>query len=157
MPTITALKMGRGKRTLVFLDGRFAFALEADVAAGLSVGADLTWNVTKLTTLKLGVGRAVHETTQQDSSGYFSTDVDVSADHELLRNLIISLAAGFGRNEYQGIDREDDRLSFSLAGKYMLNRKFYITLQYGYDGRDSNLAGSDYDKNTVMLRLRGQL
>lgn len=42
MPTITALKTGRGKRFLVFLDGRFAFALEADVAAGLAVGTELS-------------------------------------------------------------------------------------------------------------------
>jgi regulatory protein len=42
MPTITALKRGRGKRLLVFLDGRFAFAVEAEVAAGLAVGAELS-------------------------------------------------------------------------------------------------------------------
>jgi regulatory protein len=42
MPTITALKWGRGKRFLVFLDGRLAFTLEADVAAGLAVGAELS-------------------------------------------------------------------------------------------------------------------
>ncbi|MEE9203234.1 MAG: regulatory protein RecX [Dehalococcoidia bacterium] len=42
MPTITALKRGRGRRFLVFLDGRFAFALEAEVAAGLAVGAELS-------------------------------------------------------------------------------------------------------------------
>lgn len=42
MPTITALKKGRGRRTLVFLDGSFAFGLEGEVAVGLAVGAELS-------------------------------------------------------------------------------------------------------------------
>lgn len=42
MPTITALKRGRGRCILLFLDGAFAFALEREVAAGLAVGAELS-------------------------------------------------------------------------------------------------------------------
>ncbi|MDP7239723.1 MAG: regulatory protein RecX [Dehalococcoidia bacterium] len=42
MPTVTALKRGRGNRFMVYLDGHFAFALRAEAAVGLAVGNEIS-------------------------------------------------------------------------------------------------------------------
>ena len=124
---------------------------------GATAGLDLTWNVTKLTTLGFGVARAIAETTQIDASGNFQTNFDASVDHELLRNLILGARAGISFQDYEGIDRNDETATFGVSGKYLLSRNFYISLGYEYFQRDSDVSGSDYDKNVVMLRLRAQL
>lgn len=124
---------------------------------GATAGLDLTWNVTKLTTLGFGVARTIAETTQIDASGNFQTNFDASVDHELLRNLILSARASLSIQEYEGIDRNDEVAKFAISGKYLLSRNFYISLGYKYSQRESDASGSDYDKNVVMLRLRAQL
>ena len=124
---------------------------------GATAGIDLTWNVTKLTTLKFGVEREIEETTERNASGYFRTDFDASVDHELLRNLILGARAGYSLQDYEGIDRDDEVFRFALSGKYLLSRNFYISLGYEYSRRESDDAGSDYEKNVVMLRLKAQL
>ena len=124
---------------------------------GVTAGVDMTWNVTKLTTLGFGVARTIAETTQTGASGYFQSNFDASVDHELLRNLILGARASLSYQDYEGIDRDDEVANFAVSGKYLLSRNFYISLGYDYSQRESDAAGADYDKNVVMLRLKGQL
>jgi hypothetical protein len=124
---------------------------------GVTGGVDLTWNVTKLTTLKFGVSRTIEETTQIGASGYFRTDFDAAVDHELLRNLILSGRAGVSLQDYEGIARDDELAAFAISGKYLLNRNLYLSLGYEYTQRESDAAGADYDRNVVMVRARVQL
>lgn len=124
---------------------------------GVGAGLDLTWNATSLTTVKAGINRGISETTLSSASGNLTTALNASVDHELLRNLILSGRLGVSRDEYEGTSREDDYLRAGVGGKYMLNRNFYLTLQYDYITRDSSNAGSDYDRNVVFLRLKAQM
>lgn len=120
-------------------------------------GLDLTWNVTPLTTVIGGFTREVSETTLAAASGTLKTEYKVSVDHELLRNLILSARAAMSTEEFEGIAREDDYLNAGIGAKYMLNRNFSLVLDYDYEERDSNVAGSDYETNKILLRLRAQL
>ena len=120
-------------------------------------GLDLTWNVTPLTTVKGGFSREVAETTLTAASGTLTTEYRVSADHELLRNLILSARASMSTEEFEGVSREDDYIKAGFGAKYMLNRNFSLVLDYDYSRRDSNVAGSDNDINKILLRLRAQL
>ena len=74
-----------------------------------------------------------------------------------MRNLILGVRAGLSFQDYEGIDRNDEVANFAVSGKYLLSRNFYISLGYEYSQRESDAAGSDYDKNIVMLRLKAQL
>lgn len=124
---------------------------------GATGGVDLTWNPTKLTTLEFGVARVIAETTQTGASGNFQTNFDVTVDHELLRNLILDAHAGISFQDYRGIGRDDEIVTFGVSGKYLLSRNFYISLGYEFTQRESDVSGSDYDKNVVTLRLKAQL
>lgn len=119
-------------------------------------GVDLTWNVTPLTTVKGGFSREVSETTLNSASGNLSTEYRVSADHELLRNLILSVRASISTDEFEGTQREDDYYKAGIGAKYMLNRNFSLVLDYDYSERVSDL-GADNQINKILLRLRAQL
>ena len=120
-------------------------------------GIDLTWNVTPLTTLKGGFSRNISETTLASASGNLTTEFKVSADHELLRNLILSARAAISKDEFEGTSREDDYIKGGIRGRYMLNRNFSLVLDYDHSQRDSSVAGSDNEVNKFLLRLRAQL
>ena len=74
-----------------------------------------------------------------------------------MRNLILGARAGISFQEYEGINRDDEVMVLGLSGKYLLSRNFYISLGYEYSRRESDEAGSDYDKNVVTLRVKAQL
>ncbi|MBE0530829.1 MAG: outer membrane beta-barrel protein [Rhodospirillales bacterium] len=120
---------------------------------GASFGGDLTWNPTRLTTAKFLVQRTIEETTLGGAAGALSTLFRAGVDHELLRNVILSANAEYENNDYEGISREDDIIALGAGGDYLLNRYLRLRLSYTYETRDSTAADSDYDTNTVFLRL----
>lgn len=124
---------------------------------GWASGIKVTWNVTRLTTITGTLDRDIEETTLANSPGYFQTRAELRADHELLRNLILTASLGYQNDDFQGISRDDDYYLAGLGAKYLLNRNFTLSGGYGYRSRESNIAGSDFDENVVMLRLSSHL
>jgi hypothetical protein len=133
-------------------DGAGLVSVETFVA-----GVDLTWNVTPLTTLKAGVSRDISETTLASASANLSTAFGVSADHELLRNLILSARLGISTDEFEGTTREDDYIKGGIGAKYLLNRYLSIVFDFDHSERESNAVGANNEINKFLLRLRAQL
>jgi hypothetical protein len=131
-------------------------AATLDSIDGATYGGALTWNPSRLTTVKALIERTVEETTQTDASGYFSTRYGVSVDHELLRNLIVGAATSYTVNQYKGNGRDDDIVEAGIYTRYLMHRNLYLSARYGYEQRESNVANADYDKNVFMLRLETQ-
>lgn len=69
---------------------------------GFSFGANLTWNVTPLTTVRFFADRQVEEGGSQLVSGNLRSQIRAEAEHELLRNLILEARAGLARIETIG-------------------------------------------------------
>jgi hypothetical protein len=123
---------------------------------GLQYGANFTWNVLRTTSIDGSITRSVEETTINNASGFFVTSARVGIDHEVMRNFLVGADASFSRNDYEGTSREDDDVRVNLYGNYMFNRNFHLRAGYDFTDHDSNVAGSDYQKNVVNLQLRGQ-
>lgn len=124
---------------------------------GFNLHGDLAWNVTPLTTLNLGFDRTVQETVSTGSSGYLETALNIGVDHELKRNIIVSVGAQYASQDYEGTNRQDDVLGFTTRGTYKMNRNMNWVLEYFYDQRDSNQTASDFDRNIIMLRAKFKL
>ena len=124
---------------------------------GPSFGADLTWNVTRLTTAKALVTRRTEETTTVGSSGYNSMNFGASVDHELLRNVILSASGSYQINDYDGSDRDDKLIRAAAGGKYLINRYASVGLAYNFVNRKSNAEGADFTINQVLLTLDLQM
>ena len=127
---------------------------------GLTGGVDITWNVTPLTTVHGGVVRRVEETTSGGASGFFATRYSVSADHELLRNLLLNVSLAVTENDYEGIDRKDRTYNTGLSARYLMNRNFYVSAGYLHLQRKRDSApgdDGDYTDNVATVRVDLQM
>ncbi len=133
---------------------------QLDTLEGPVVGADITWNVTPLTTIVGRASRLIRETTRKQSgqaaSGRFLTTVGLSADHELLRNLLLGANASVSHDDFEGIDRTDLIYIAGVNAKYMLNRYFYVSGGYDFRMRDGDSSTDDFTENIFFIRLRAQ-
>ncbi len=126
-----------------------------------TAGAEIIWNVTPLTTIIGSIERDIAETTFVDSSGRpssgrFLTTGRLSADHELLRNLLIGVDAGVTHDDFEGTDRTDLLYVAGIDATYMMNRYLYISGGYTFRMRDADVSTEDYTENVFMIRLRAQ-
>lgn len=125
--------------------------------SGPGYGADITWNVTGLTTLKFLISRGIEETTLAGGSGLFATRIGGSVDHELLRNLVLNANGSIQFNNYEGINRDDTIYRAAASGRYFLNRNLYVSLAYEFLKRESSTIGQNFTVNTFLIRLETQL
>lgn len=126
-----------------------------DEIEGLGARAQVEWFPTQLTTVTLTGTRTVEDSGIPGSSGYLSTNVGAQVDHELLRNVILTGQVASGKDEYEGVDREDDRLTAGVSATYLLNRRAGVTVGYSYFDQSSSGAagGADFAVNKVGATL----
>lgn len=120
-------------------------------------GADLIWNVTRLTTVGFEVTRGIAETTVASASGSLDTAYDLTVDHELLRNLVLSFRLNLRHREFKSLSRESDRVLVRLEAEYFMNRRLYLVAGYTYETEDSMTTARDFDRNLFRLRVGLQL
>jgi hypothetical protein len=130
--------------------------------SGINGFVNLKWRPTALTTVKGTFSHDILETTQEGVAGILASSISLGAEHELMRNVIISGGGSFSNNDYQGfiapnvVSRNDKVYGGNVAAKYLLNRNLSTDLSYNYQSRDVNYILSDYEVHQVMLNLRGQ-
>jgi hypothetical protein len=128
-------------------------------------GGELVWTVTTLTTLTFDGVRTFYTGTPAVNgtltigaagNGYLASTVGARADHELLRNLLLTLNATYENDNFQGITRTDSVLSATAGCTYFVNRLLFLGGSFSYYKRISTAAGSSYNQNVVSLRLGTQ-
>ncbi len=132
---------------------------------GIDGGAKLVWNVTGLDTLQLNALRSVQDTSQAvfgggfTSPGYLHSQVTLSLDHELLRNLLLNGGVSYINDDFKGVSRTDNGIDGTVGAKFLLRRELYLGGSYTYSHRDSHdaQAGQGFSQNVFMLRLATQL
>lgn len=139
-----------GVRQRYFDDSRFK------TITGPVVGSKLTWVPTGLTTVNLEIDSQIIESPNLTSSGYSSTGIGVTVDHELLRNLILSGGAAFRYDDFEGITRTDKFFSGSVGADYLMNRYLTLGAAYRFQKRNSDAAGNDYTRNLISVSLRAK-
>ena len=128
--------------------------------SGAIFGAELIWNVTGLTTLQFSANRDIQPTTIIGAAGITETAAAAAVDHELLRNVILSLDLGLTNQDFEGIDRTDDIFKARLEGMYLLNRYLHLMLGVEIEDRSTSPSGSGvrvYDRQRYYLGIRGQI
>lgn len=120
-----------------------------DDTGGLGFGADLSWNVTSLSTLHLEAQRSVQESIQPGASGYLSTDVDLELEHELLRNLLLVASSRYTRRRYDGIDRQETLWQYTFGANYLANRHLQLRLQVVHRQQDGTGDGRAFSQTFV--------
>jgi hypothetical protein len=133
-------------------------------ASGVGFGSNLLWSVTELTSVKFTAQRAVQETIVTNTVGTtvvpaasdLQSNVGVSVEHELLRNVLLTAGVGYTRDDFQGISRTDDSYSGSAGGRYLINRYLSANLNFTYTKRDSSQSINNFDRELVMAQIHTQ-
>ncbi|HEV2548583.1 MAG TPA: outer membrane beta-barrel protein [Stellaceae bacterium] len=126
---------------------------------GPAFGGNLLWNVTPLTSIKGSFSQSVAETTlvvatptaanpfaESAASGSRETNFQLTVEHELLRNLLLTGSVGYVRDAYSEINRTDDTFGGAIGARYLMNRNIRLTADVSYSKRDSNVPGAGYDR-----------
>jgi len=130
-----------------------------NTANGPVVGADVTWNVTPLTTVVGSASREIRESTTRDAitganaSGRFFTTIGVSVDHELMRNVLLNANVSASQDDFEGINRTDEVYRAGVGATYLVNRYASIAGTYRYRMRNSDVAASEFSENQFLLRV----
>lgn len=125
--------------------------------------ASLRWYPAESYKLTASVDRTLSETTEEGSSGYLYTKLDLQLDKRMFNNIVGYLSYGYGLAEYQDIGREDVMHSFGLGVNYYMTQQVLISGGISHLSNDSNdqtLYGLepgdtyDYERNLVLLSIK---
>lgn len=126
-----------------------------DSENGFTYGANLTWNPTRLTSVRLD-GRGGFEPSNVGSSNLESR-IGLRVDHELLRNLLIGGQVTYTRDDFQDTNRTDNRIDVGPSATYFLNRYLSVGAAYTFTTRQSDDSEREFDRNLITLRVNAQL
>jgi len=121
---------------------------------GLSFDANLLWNVTPLTSIRLRGSRSIDETSSQLSAGNTRTDVSLRVDHELYRNLILNADTSFTHFSPNGVGFGGDEYGVGVGARYLMNRRYSFTANLRYTHRSSESAFLRYGAFAAGIGLR---
>lgn len=121
--------------------------------SGLGARGQLEWFPSQLTTVTLAAGRSVEDTPLTGAGAYVAGSVGLSVDHELLRNVILTGRLTWSQDVYEGVDREDRRVSASLGATYLISRNLGLTATLSMLDVDSVGAARDQDFSVNRLAV----
>jgi hypothetical protein len=159
---------------LIFADGyvgyleQFYQSPTFGTIRGPDLGAVVTWDITKLTSLNFTASRAVQNSNVfvvGNSPGYLRSAAGARVDHEFLRNVLLNATVAWYHDDYHGISLTDNNYQAGVGAKYLLNRHLYLGLNYTYTrylpsgsaaGQGTASVLFPYTQNIVMLRASTQ-
>jgi len=130
-------------------------------SSGAIYGGKITWNPTRLTTVTWNAERVISETTTAGASGVLDTKLDLTVDHELLRNLILTARVEKKFSNYQGISQDDEDTKLKFSAKYLINRNVNAQFTLEHHNRDAkggtSPADREFDQSQISLGLTFQI
>jgi len=124
---------------------------------GVAFGGNLIWNITPLWSIKASASQSVAETDLAPASSSTESNLSVSVEHELLRNVILSGNAGYIHDSYNGVSRTDDTFLVGASAKYLLNRNLRLSADLTYSSRSStstNFSNAAFDRLIAIVGVQ---
>jgi hypothetical protein len=141
-----------------YLDQNFAAAGLGSMS-GPDIGGRLVWDVTRLTTLAATGLRTFipsNPTIGVTGAGYLASIFTITADHELLRNLLLNVNASYENDSFQSAARTDNVFTAGTGFRYLVNPNLFLGGDYTYQQRSSSVPGLSFAQNILTLRLGTQ-
>lgn len=120
---------------------------------GASVSAAVEWFPTQLTTVGVSATRSIEASAIAGSAGRTNNSLEFVVDHELRRDVVVSAAVNWAEDDYNSIDRTDERFGGSVSVSYFWNDNVGLRAGYSYTEQDSSGAAGnqDYARNVVSV------
>lgn len=124
---------------------------------GVDYGASAEWYVSELTTVSLEIENDITPSTIADASSFTRRRFQLTADHELLRNLLVQAKISYGWDTFEDILRRDERFGAGARIDYMLNRRARLFADFSYTDQTSNAPVNSFDQRLFTLGVTLQL
>jgi len=120
---------------------------------GASVSAAVDWFPTQLTTVGVSASRSIEASAVAGSAGRTNSALELVVDHELRRDVVLTAAVNWGQDDYNSIDRTDERFGGSVSVSYFWTENVGVRAGYAYTEQDSSGAAGnqDYTRNVVSV------
>lgn len=120
-------------------------------------GLNYSWRFTGLSHLSIRSSRHIEETTFDNSSGYLLTNVSARLRLGISPTKAFHVIAATSNADYYGITRNDDYYDYSLGYSENVLKNLQVSFDLRRSERDSNIAGSDFKINQIILRVIGTI
>lgn len=121
---------------------------------GFSYNADLLWNVTPLTSVRLQAARSVDPTSSTTNAGNTRNDLTIAVDHELFRNIIVLLDTRYTTYSPNGPGVGGREFATGLGARYLIDRHWSINGRVRYAQRMSADSRSEYHASYGDLSIK---
>ncbi|KAB7647917.1 outer membrane beta-barrel protein [Polymorphobacter fuscus] len=105
---------------------------------GPSYRANLLWNVTPLTSLRLTGARTVEDAASTIFAGNTRSDVGLAVDHELYRYVIVSADSSYSRFSANGVGAKGSEFQIGAGARYLFGRRWSVSGRIRYAQRRSD-------------------
>ena len=116
----------------------------------------LTWTPTELTTVSFDGTTTLNPSTDPASSGSTDYGGSVNVDYAWRQNIVLNGNGSVDYSTYQGTGEVDTTYVAGLGVTWKLNRTAWLMATYAHEWGTSNVAGSDYQSDTVKASLKLQ-
>ena len=130
---------------------------------GFGVGANLDWTPTQLTSVTIKFANGPQETTQTDTSGYYSSLYSARVQHELRRNILLNARLSYTDNNYkyegdsENSLRDTDVTRAGVGISWLMSRNFNLSGGYVFETQNANDDYFEYSTNRWFITLGGEL
>lgn len=125
--------------------------------SGLNYAVRVNWSPTRLVDVHANVGRSFQRSALFGAAGIRLDAAAVSADYELLRNLLFNAGLAYTISDYRGLDRRERRVDASVGIRYLANATLSLVgaVSAVQQQRASGSAlGRDYDRVRLTAGAR---
>jgi len=120
------------------------------------VDASLIWSVTPLTTITLKTATLLQDAVVPGASADINRAYTINIDHALTERVKLGLNAGISTDDYIGDNQHDRTYTLGATAEYHLSRDVVLKASAQHLQLVSNLPGSSYTSDTVLLGVRLQ-
>ncbi len=124
---------------------------------GVAVNGTAQWFPTERLTVTASARRSTQATQQTLASTRLNTTVQMAADYELYRNVLVGARLSYREDEFAGTPRTDKTWGAGVGVRYLINRTMAAYSEIGTLHRTSTAARAGFDQTTVTVGLRLQL
>jgi hypothetical protein len=146
----------RGEAYAGYVNQNFQGIQFSDVS-GIDYGAALRWFPSQLITVHLNAARTLNATTLVGASVSDERSVELGADYELRRNIILQASVSYIAARFEGITRHDEDSSAQLGISYLLNPYVSADAKFTHTNRTTTERGFAFADNVVSITLSGHL
>lgn len=121
---------------------------------GPSYRANLLWNVTPLTSLRLTGARTIEDTSSTDVAGNTRSEIGIFVDHELYRYIILSGDTAYSHFSPNGPGTDGNEFNIAAGVRYLASKRLSINGRLRYAQRSSSNASISYHATTATITAR---